>query len=75
MRGPNEHLDQPDWYKVAVAAKWLGMSFRELNETPEPARTIMVGWGMTGNNAEAKAAKNNSQPWGAAGANPAPPAL
>ena len=52
--------EQPDYYKLAKAAKALNMDFDRLNEKPEPARSIMIGWGMVIHNAEAEVEKANA---------------
>ena len=49
--------EQPDYYKVAKASIALNMDFDRLNEKPEPARSIMIEWGMTIHNAEVEATK------------------
>jgi hypothetical protein len=53
--------EQPDYYKWAKAAVALGMSLKELNEMPEPQRSIYFGWGMTVHNADAELSKPTEQ--------------
>jgi hypothetical protein len=53
--------EQPDWYKLAVAAKWLGMPAPDLNNLEEPDRTYWLNRGMAGHNAEAEANRPKQQ--------------
>ena len=53
------HVAQPDFYRLTMAARALGMSGPDLNNMDEPDRTQWYMWGLTINNAEAEAANIN----------------
>jgi hypothetical protein len=52
---------QPEAYRVAVAAKWLGGAAWELNNLEEPDRTYWINRGLCYHNAEIEASNLNAE--------------